>query len=216
MIRINLVATERTKSKGASKGLELGQKMTVIGSLVLILATLGIGWRYWALEQSAATVERQLTDARREEQRLAVILKQVQEFEARRGVLQQRATLIDELRRGQTAPVHIIDQMSRALPEMTWLTQVRQQGFDVTIDGRCLSLTSLSDFIGNLEASRYFKRPVEILSSEVVPGDDGGPDTIRFSIRGSFQMAGIEQIAVEPPPTRGRAKKAPAKGGPRG
>ena len=116
MIRINLIATER-KTKAASTGLNVGQKMTVIGSLVLILATLGIGWRYWALEQSAANIERQLNDARREEQRLAAILKQVREFEARREVLQQRATLIDELRRGQTAPVHIIDQMSRALPE---------------------------------------------------------------------------------------------------
>ena len=216
MIRINLIATER-KTKAASTGLNVGQKMTVIGSLVLILATLGIGWRYWALEQSAANIERQLTDARREEQRLAAILKQVREFEARREVLQQRATLIDELRRGQTAPVHIIDQMSRALPEMTWLTRVQQTGFDVTIEGRCLSLTSLSDFIGNLEASRYFKRPVEIMSSEVVSGDNGGPDTIRFTIKGSFQMAGIEQIAVEPPAGKGRAaKKAPAKGGPRG
>jgi type IV pilus assembly protein PilN len=217
MIRINLIATER-KTKAASKGLNVGQKMTVIGSLVLILATLGIGWRYWALEQSAAGIERQLTDARREEQRLAAILKQVREFEARREVLQQRATLIDELRRGQTAPVHIIDQMSRALPEMTWLTRVQQTGFDVTMEGRCLTLTSLSDFIGNLEASRYFKRPVEILSSEVVTGDNGGPDTIRFTIKGSFQMAGIEQIAVEAPAGKGRAaaKKAPAKGGPRG
>jgi type IV pilus assembly protein PilN len=216
MIRINLVAAERPKSKAASKGLEVGQKMTVIGSLLLILAGVGVGWRYWALEQEAANVQRQLTDARREEERLVTILRQVQQFEARRQQLQQRATLIDELRRGQTAPVHIIDQMSRALPEMTWLTQVRQQGFDVTIDGRCLSLTSLSDFIGNLEASRYFKRPVEIVSSEVVSGDNGAPDTIRFSIRGSFQMAGIEQIAAEPPPTKGRARKAPAKGGPRG
>ena len=57
MIRINLIATER-KTKAASKGLNVGQKMTVIGSLVLILATLGIGWRYWALEQSAANIER--------------------------------------------------------------------------------------------------------------------------------------------------------------
>ena len=53
------------------------QKMTVIGSLILVLAALGIGWRYWALEQSAANVERQLNEARREEQRLAAILKQV-------------------------------------------------------------------------------------------------------------------------------------------
>jgi type IV pilus assembly protein PilN len=210
MIRINLLAPERRQTKAAAPGLLLAQKMTVIGSLILVLAALGIGWRYWALGQQAATIERQLAEARREEQRLAGILKQVREFEATRERLQQRATLIDELRRGQAAPVHMVDQISRALPEMTWLTEMRQDGYDVTIRGRCLSLTSLSDFVGNLEASRYFKRPVEILSSEVVSGQNGAPDTIQFSIRGSFQMAGIDQIAP-PPPTKGRAK-----GGPRG
>jgi type IV pilus assembly protein PilN len=214
MIRINLLATERRKVQAAPPGMVLAQKMTVIGSLILVLAALGIGWRYWALGQQAASVERQLADARREEQRLASILKQVQDFEATRERLQQRATLIDELRRGQSAPVHIIDQISRSLPEMTWLTEMRQEGFDVTIRGRCLSLTSLSDFVGNLEATRYFKRPVEILSSEVVSGSQGAPDTIQFAIRGSFQMAGIDQIAPAAP-TKGRAK-APAKGGPRG
>ncbi|MEZ5284078.1 MAG: hypothetical protein R2712_04560 [Vicinamibacterales bacterium] len=84
----------------------------------------------------------------------------------------------------------------------------------MTIQGRCLSLTSLSDFVGNLEATRYFKRPVEILSSEVVPGQNGAPDTIQFTIRGSFQMAGIEQMAPPEAPARGR--RAPAKGGRRG
>jgi len=215
MIRINLIAAERKPAKAAT--FQAGQKMVVLGSLVLVLAALGIGWRVWALNQTQATAQRDLDEARREEQRLTQILKEVQEFEARRAQLQQRASLIDELRRGQAAPVHIIDQISRSLPEMTWLTELRQQGFDVTMDGRCLSLTSLSDFVGNLEASRYFKRPVEILSSEVMPGEGGGPDTIRFTIRGSFQMAGIEQIPAAEAPTKGRAaKKAPAKGGPRG
>jgi len=211
MIRINLLAAERRAAKAASKGLQTAQKLTVIGSLILVLAALGIGWRYWALGQMVATADRQLAEARREEQRLAEILKEVSTFEARRAQLQQRATLIDELRRGQGAPVHIVDQVSRALPEMTWLTGLKQQGFEVTIEGRCLSLTSLSDFVGNLEASRYFKRPVEILSSEVVAGAAGDPETIRFSIRGSFQIAGIENL---PPPasSKGRA----VKGGPRG
>jgi type IV pilus assembly protein PilN len=213
MIRINLLAAERRQARSAPKGLMLAQKMTVIGSLILVLAALGLGWRYWALGQMATATERQLSEARREEQRLAGILKQVAEFEARREQLQQRATLIDELRRGQGAPVHMVDQISRALPEMTWLTEMRQEGFDVSIQGRTLSLTSLSDFVGNLEASRYFKRPVEILSSEVVTGQQGAPDTIQFSIRGSFQMAGIDQIA--PPAPTGRGKR-PAKGGPRG
>jgi type IV pilus assembly protein PilN len=211
MIRINLLAAERRAAKAASKGLQTAQKLTVIGSLILVLAALGIGWRYWALGQMVATADRQIAEARREEQRLAEILKEVSTFEARRAQLQQRATLIDELRRGQSAPVHIVDQVSRALPEMTWLTGLKQQGFEVTIEGRCLSLTSLSDFVGNLEASRYFKRPVEILSSEVVTGAAGDPETIRFSIRGSFQMAGIENLPP-PAPSKGRA----VKGGPRG
>jgi len=214
MIRINLIASERRHAKAAApKGLLLAQKMTVVGSLILVLAALGIGWRYWALGQQAASIERQLADARREEQRLAGILKQVQEFEARREMLQQRASLIDELRKGQSAPVHMIDQISRSLPEMTWLTELRQEGYDVTMRGRCLSLTSLSDFVGNLEASRYFKRPVEIVSSEVVSGQAGSPDLIQFTIRGSFQMAGID---TTPPPTKGRPTKSAAKGGPRG
>jgi len=214
MIRINLLAERRDKSP-VQPGFQFAQKITVIGSLILVLAAVGIGWRYWALGQMAATADRELGEARREEQRLSQILRQVQEFEARREQLQQRATLIDELRRGQSAPVHIIDQVSRAIPEMTWLTELRQEGFDVTIQGRCLTLTSLSDFVGNLEASRYFKRPVEILSSEVVPGQGGAPDIIQFTIRGSFQMAGIEQSPPAAPPAKGRAK-APAKGGRRG
>lgn len=211
MIRINLLSTERRGGKAPARSYDLAQKMTVLGILLLVLAALGIGWRYWAVGQQAAALDRELAASRREEQRLAEILKQVQQFDARRAQLQHRVGLIDELRKGQTAPVHIIDQISRALPEMTWLTGLKQVGYDVTVEGQCLSLTSLSDFVGNLEASRYFKRPVEILESVVVPGTNGQPDTIRFSVKGTFQMAGIETPARGAP-----AKKAPAKGGQRG
>ena len=201
MIRINLLASERREAKVVSKGFQAGQKLTVIGSLILVLAALGIGWRYWALGQQVAAMERDIASARREEQRLGEILKQVQEFEARRQQLQARVALIDELRKGQNAPVHMIDQVSRSLPDMTWLTALRQVGYNITIEGRCLTLTSLSDYVGNLEASRYFARPVEIVTSSVVPTQNG-PDLIQFTIRATFQMAGIDPE----PPTAGRAR----------
>lgn len=191
MIRINLLSERRTVA-AVSKGFQAGQKITVIGSLLIVLTLVGVGWRYWAIGQQEAEVVREVEAARREEQRLAEILKQVQEFEARKRQLEQRVGLIDELRKGQNAPVHMIDQLSRALPDMTWLTSVRQDGSTLTVQGRCLTLTSLSDFVGNLEASRYFKRPVEIVDSAVVNGDGKTPDLIQFTIRGSFQMAGIE------------------------
>ncbi len=207
MIRINLL-TERRSVKAVSKGFQAGQKITVIGSLLLVLTLVGVGWRYWAIGQQEAQVAREIAAAQREEQRVAEILKQVAEFEVRKQQLQQRVALIDELRKGQNAPVHMIDQISRALPDMTWLTGMRQEGYTLTLQGRCLTLTSLSDFVGNLEASRYFVRPVEIVDSVVVSGDGKTtPDLIQFTIRGTFQMAGID-----PPPPAAAGRKGGTRG----
>jgi type IV pilus assembly protein PilN len=210
MIRINLLAGERRAAKSPGRSFQIGQKVTVVGSLILVVAALLIGWRYWSITQEQARIAGDVEAARREEARLSEVIKEVADFEARRGVLQQRVALIDELRRGQSAPVHMVDQISRALPEMTWLTTLKQDGYDVTIEGRCLSLTALSDFVGNLEASRYFKRPVEIVDSAVIAGAQGGrggqtgPDLIRFVIKGTFQMAGIEAPAAARPGAKGR------------
>jgi len=211
MIRINLLATERRAAKAAGGGFQAGQKLVVIGSLVLIVTIALLGWRYWALGQQDAEVKREIAAATREEERLQEILKQVAEFEARKKVLEARLGLIDELRKGQNAPVHMIDQISKALPDMTWLTNLQQQaGYTITMQGRCLTLTSLSDFVGNLEASRYFARPVDIIETSVIPGEANGPELIQFTIRGTFQMAGVESVA---PTTPGGA---PGRGGRRG
>jgi type IV pilus assembly protein PilN len=207
MIRINLLASERRATKAAaSPGFQAAQKMTVIGSLLLVVTVALLGWRYWALGQEKARVTREIDAARREETRLTEILRQVQEFEDRRKLLEARVTLIDELRKGQTAPVHMIDQLSKALPDLTWLVGVTQTGYTLTIQGRCLTLTSLSDFIGNLESSRYFIRPVEIIESSVVDGAGKGPELIQFTIRGTFQMTGVESVAPPPPGSKGATR----------
>jgi type IV pilus assembly protein PilN len=211
MIRVNLIGAERRAAAAKpSRGLQAGQKITLAGSLILLLAGSLVGWRYWALGQEAERIERDITAARAEEVRLGEIIKQVQDFEARRGQLQQRVALIEDLRKGQTAPVHMLDQVSRSLPEMMWLTKLTQSGYDVTIEGRCLSLTALSDFVGNLEGSRYFARPVEIVNSQVTSGQGGAPDLITFTVKGTFQMAGM------PPPAPPTKTAAGAKGGKRG
>jgi type IV pilus assembly protein PilN len=196
MIRINLVAGDRRAAKPQVRTFDLAQKVVFIGSAVLLVTALAVGWRFWAISRAEAQLSSDIGAARREETRLAEVLKQVAELDAQRAAHQQRVALINELRKGQTAPVHIIDQISRSLPEMTWLTTLRQEGYDVTIEGRCVSLTALSDFVGNLEATHYFRRPVEIVSSEVAPGDKDGPDLIEFIIRGSFQMSGIDRPAA--------------------
>ena len=178
--------------------------MMVIGSLVLVLTVVGVGWRYWAIGQEKAQVAREIDAAKREEARLQEILKQVQEFENRRKLLEARVALIDELRKGQSAPVHMIDQISKALPDMTWLTDDAAERLHAcTMQGRCLTLTSLSDFIGNLEASRYFIRPGGNHRNQDRRPTTSGPELIIFTIRGTFQMAGVESVAPPPPGAKG-------------
>ena len=211
MIHINLLVPERRTAKVAAPPFQIGQKATVAGTLILLVTLLLIGWRFWTVNQQEEQLARDIVAAQREEQRLAEIIKQVEEFEVQRGQLQERVTLIEELRRGQNAPVHMLDQISRALPDMLWLTRFQQQGFEITVEGHCLSLTALSDFVANLERSAYFQRPVEIMNSEVMAARGTEPELIRFVVRATFQMAGVDQPA--PAPTR-RGAAAPR--GPRG
>ncbi len=212
MIRVNLVPSERRPSKAAARSFQIGEKATLIGSVIFVVTGLLVGWRYWTVDQHASRLVTDIAAARAEEVRLAEVLKQVTEFEARRGQLQERVALIDDLRKGQSAPVHIVDQISRSLPEMMWLTSLKQEGYDVTIEGRSTTLAALSDFVSNLEATRYFRRPVEIVQSEVAQGTNDMPDLIEFTIKGSFQMAGLDSGAPKAAP-RGGARPAPAKGG---
>src|SRR5687767_191555 len=103
MIRINLVAGDRRAAKSGSRSFQIEQKITIIGSLILVLAGLLIGWRYWSLTQTQARMAADIDGARREETRLAEVLREVSDLEARRALLQQRKSLIDELRKGQSA-----------------------------------------------------------------------------------------------------------------
>jgi hypothetical protein len=77
---------------------------------------------------------------------------------------------------------------------------MQQTNYDLTIEGNCLSLTALSDFVGALEHSRYFARPVEILNSEVVAATANTQELIKFQIKATFQMAGLKTAAAPAAP----------------
>ena len=186
MIRINLLAAERTPKKKAI-AFQTGQKLVIGCSLILVLALLFIGWRFWALSHESTQLDLEIAAAQQETTRLHSIIQQVQQFEQRKAQLQQRVTLIEQLRNGQTGPVHMLDQIGRALPPMLWLMELKQTGDSVQLDGRCSTLTGLSEFVTNLEASGYFKRSVEIINTQVESMSTPPGELIRFSIKAQFQ-----------------------------
>ena len=182
MIRINLLTVDRDRTKRKAT-FEIGQKITVACSLILVAAALVVGWWFWSLQRDSANLDQQIADAERETQRLQSVIQQVAQFEARRAQLQQRVTLIEELRKGQTGPVHLLDHISKSLPESMWLIDLKQSASEITLEGRCTSLNALSDFVSALEASNLFERPVEIIDSRVEAATPSTPELIRFSVK---------------------------------
>ena len=186
MIRINLLAVDRERTRRKGK-FQTAQKVTIGSSLILVAAALIVVWWWWSLGKASTELDQRIADAERETARLRSLIQQVAQFEQQRAQLQQRVSLIEQLRKGQSGPVHMLDQLSRALPETMWLTDLKQAGDDVTIDGRCTSLTALSDFVANLENSNYFARPVEIVDSQVEGATQERPtDLIKFTVKAKF------------------------------
>ena len=202
MIRINLLAAERTPKKKAI-AFQTGQKLVIGCSLILVLAVLFIGWRFWSLSRQSTQLDLEIAAAQQETTRLHSIIQQVQQFEQRKAQLQQRVTLIEQLRNGQTGPVHMLDQISRALPPMVWLLELKQTGDSVQLDGRCATLTGLSEYVTNLEASGYFKRSVEIINTQVESVTTPPSELIKFSIKGQFQTPARGPAAAGPGPKAG-------------
>lgn len=211
MIRINLLTADRggttKKTRGVSAGgggVTSAQRVTIAAALILLSTIVTVGWWYWSLHTRATRLDADIAAAEIKAQQLRSVLAQVQKYETRKATLQQRVTLIEQLRRGQSGPVHILDEVSKALPDRMWLVSMGQRDKDFTLDGRTTSLTALSDFVANLEASPWFKKPVEILDSQVDQTPQG--PLVRFTIR-----ATSESPETAPPPLPAGRGAPPAK-----
>jgi type IV pilus assembly protein PilN len=199
MIRINLLSVEKpiaaTASSGPKFSLNLSDKAGPIAALFVLAGCSGyIVLDYLRLQQQDAALHQELIAARAEKARLQPVLREIERFEAQKRDLQQRVNLIEELRQNQVGPVHMLDQISRSLPDRLWLIDMKQAGNDVILDGKTSTLSSLADFVANLESSGYFARPVEITNSEEEKKDAN--DLIKFTVKATFEMPGTKKPAA--------------------
>ena len=201
MIRVNLLAAEQSRPKApAFSGLS-ANKVHVLGAVLVALAVAGVGYRHLDLQSQQTYANLQLAQAKAEEQRLKAVTEELARFESQTQLLQQRVALIEQLRKGQRSPVTLLDQVSKQLPERLWLSSMSQVGADVTLQGSTTTLTALSDLIGNLEGSGVFKRPVEIVNTQVEKNPDL-PDLMTFIVKANFPMGAIETPADPKAPAR--------------
>ncbi len=214
MIRINLVAPERApkaKSKGvAGPAISTGALQSYVllalfagGALVLCAGA------WWLQSNKLKDLETRIAADEKRQRDLQAIKQQVDQFQQRKAILENKVLVIEQLRLAQKSPVHMLDEVSKALPDYVWLTNMDENRGAMRFQGQSNSLAAVADFIGALQRSGWFPQ-VDLGSAQEQQ------NLVDFTLTGVFKdpevaakekAAAAAAAAAAPPSAKGAKGK---------
>lgn len=137
MIDINLLpgAGKKARSRGAGvnlAGIASGILAQVRDPLLIgaiassIVAALAVGGMYWYQSAQGASLDAKLQTAQQDSLRYGVVIAQTRKTEAQRDSVLRQVQLIRSFDNKRFVWPHIMDEVSRALPQYTWVTAIVQ------------------------------------------------------------------------------------------
>jgi type IV pilus assembly protein PilN len=169
MIKVNLLVEARAEKVAKQPMIALGAQNLnnyIIIALILV-AGAAIGFRYWKLNGQLKAVNDEIAVNQKEYERLKPIIEQVDAFKKRNEELKRKIGVIEGLKANQRGPVRIMDEVSKALPDLTWLTTLSMSGNQISLRGQALNENAVANFISNLTASPFFAEPsLRIMSQD--------------------------------------------------
>lgn len=165
MIKINLLPSQ--KAKKGKKKLEI-QSQLILASIVLSVLFLVLGYIWILLNEKVDGLTADKTKLTTELGVLKAKVKEVENYERDKKAVEEKIQVIEKLRKNQSVPVLLLDQISRSLPEKVWLVSVVEQNGVIDLEGKATTNSEIVDFINNLKKSSLFK-DVQILESRQNP-----------------------------------------------
>lgn len=162
MIKINLLSEGKRavrKAKPAAsllEGKDIGQYLIVVGLLIGALAS---GWFWWTLKQRIADQQEEISIAQAEVEALGAVIKEVEEYKAKKAELERKIGIINDLKANQKGPVRIMDYVSKALPELLWMDRLTMNATTIVLEGRAFNTNAVAALIENLDRVPEFEEP---------------------------------------------------------
>lgn len=214
MIEINLHPRrdERTKKRGGGGGFKLPEwggfgslsaigdepwRAACFGSALLVVAgVLGL----WLLQRAEADrLETQLAEATRDSTRFAELRALNDSLTARQENIRERIGLIEDLDQNRFIWPHLMNEVSGALPNNTWLTGMKRASglpdLSVQLMGVAASPLLITEFVRGLESSPHIGK-VRIVSSKRQTSD--GARGHRFVLVVHYTSAGVDDVRTTP------------------
>lgn len=208
MIEINLLpGAERRKKRtgGFSFSLPRGGKLPSFDRwLAFIIAAWIIGpgliaLLYLSKTRKRADLQVQIEQAVQDSTRYARLIEAANRLEARRDTIAQKLQVIQQLDQDRYIWAHVMDEVSRALPDYTWLTSISQmQGGDqptFQIQGKTGNYYALTQFMNDLEASPFI-RQVRLYTTQQESVQ--GKVVNQFVLQATYEQPSPEYIETVP------------------
>jgi type IV pilus assembly protein PilN len=151
--RINLLdwrAERRAKRK---------QQFTAMLGLAFVASAALVGLGYFALDEAIDGQNQRNQFLTQQIADLDLKIKEIQDLEKTRQNLLSRMKVIEQLQQSRSATVHFFDEIVNTIPDGIYLTSVKQNGQNITIDGIAESSGRISAYLKNLDSSPWFKDP---------------------------------------------------------
>ena len=181
MIKINLLGIP--KARKVKKRAEAQSQMILIG-LVLFFVGVICSYQWFGLNREIKRLETSKAEATQELNDLKEQVKEVSNFEANKKKLEEKNQIIEQLKKNQSGPVRVLDEISRNLePLKIWLVSLSVTGGSVQIDGMAITNTDIVEFISGLKASKNFTDISLIESRQVM---EANIPIYSFRLRSTF------------------------------
>lgn len=209
MIRINLAPGTERKTKAKDKAGPTIATGALTGFLLPALlagvSLVACGALWWLQSNKLRDLQTRIAADEKRQKDLEAIKQQVDQFQLKKATLENKILVIEQLRLSQKSPVHMLDEISKALPDYVWLSGLDDARGSLRFTGQSNSLAAVADFISGLQRSGWF--PQVDLGTSVQQ-----QSLVNFTLTGTFkdpEVAAKEKAAAEakaaaapPPPAK--------------
>lgn len=150
MIKINLLPVKELMRK------RMLIQHAVIGLIPIIVAIIVILIFDFSISYRVKQLDEKIAKHRDEIKKLDVIIGKINKLEKDKTELEEKLKVISKLNKNRSIPVHILDELSKSMPEKLWLDDLEQNGPHLRLKGVGLDNETIVDFINNLKKSEYF------------------------------------------------------------
>lgn len=164
MIKINLIgeskrpaAVRKRKPLAASVNRENAASLLLLVGVIFGVVLLGL--EYWVLHNTLDNRKEEAAVLQKEYEVLKPIIDEVNAFEAKNAELERKIEVIQNLKLSQIGPVRVMDHVSRALPELVWLSRMDVSRNNIRLVGSATNENAVANFIENLDRVEEFQEP---------------------------------------------------------